>query len=46
MWSGYCLYKYGWHKWTNRFDERGNQVEESYFGIDEKPSLHRNGLHR
>ena len=27
-------------------DERGNQIEEAYFGLDGKPCLHKKGYHR
>src|SRR5262249_13398373 len=31
-----CLHKDGYHRWTARYDERGNRIEEAYFGGDEK----------
>ena len=31
---------------TKRFDERGKQVEEAYFGLDGKPMLHKDGYAR
>ena len=40
------LHKDGYHRWTARYDERGNRVEVAYFGLDGKPCLHKQGYHR
>jgi hypothetical protein len=40
------LHQDGYHRWTNRYDERGHRVEGAYFGLDGKPCLHKNGHHR
>ena len=40
------LHKDGNHRFTARFDKRGNQVERAFFGLDGKPCLIKNGYHR
>src|SRR5439155_22627650 len=41
-----CLHKEGYHRFTDRYDERGNRIEQAYFGLDGKPCLHKEGYHR
>ena len=38
------MLKEGFAKWTARFNARGNQVEQTYFGIDGQPALGPNAL--
>ena len=33
------MHKDGYAKFTRKYDERGNEIEEAYFGIDGKPCL-------
>ena len=40
------LHANGYHRWTARYDQRGNLVEGTVFGLDDKPCLHRYGYHR
>src|SRR5204863_51794 len=35
-----ALWKEGYHRFTSRYDERGNSTEETYFGTDGKPTLY------
>ena len=34
------------HRWTARYDERGNCIETACFGLDDKPCLHKDSVHR
>jgi hypothetical protein len=36
----------GYHRWTNRYDDKGNVTELAYFGLDNKPCLDMFKIHR
>src|SRR5439155_9314972 len=36
--------KTGAHRWTARYDEAGNVIEEAYFGVDGRPVVSTSGF--
>ena len=40
------LHKDGLHKFTTKYDDRGNRTEHANFGVDNQPVLSINGFHK